>query len=178
VIPTERRPRRVLQIRSSDAPRNSAQAGPVTSTRNEAKAVRRIQNLTARLRAHERASAYFRAVAMGLLAALQDEPVLRDRCTMAAFLAGLEAIAKSDPAVAAALGEAPMQELSPEACASLLTDLEHGPATVARLATDRALAARLAELGPVAQALELGRITGSATARAPSSVLALFGRNA
>jgi hypothetical protein len=170
VNPTERQSRRTLNLpRTTDVPRPStAQADNVVPARRAERKVspleKRVGQLTAQkreaqeeVRAARAQAAYWRGAAVAVLDAVNASPELHARAVVAAWVGALESVAESDPAIAAALhGTAP--QLSPQAAAILLRDVAAGPAVVAALASNPELAARIAALEPVSQALQIGRI--------------------
>lgn len=171
-----RPPRQILHVRS-DADNDVAWQNS-SRPRKRADSGKRIDGLIRKNKGLQRELAYARAVASAVLDA--PDPA---GARAAAFVAGLEALAAPDTALASSLGDLSLK-LSPQAAALVLADLERGPHVLVELAQDPALAARIAEGSPTEQAVELGKLFAKIessqpvqpTTAAPLSIFSLFPR--
>ena len=174
-IRPDRTPRQILHVRSDAG--NDVARQDSSRLRKRADSGKRIDGLIRKNKSLQRELAYARAVAGAVLAA--SDPA---SARAAAFVAGLEALAATDTALASSLGELSLR-LSAESAAVLLSDLERGPHVLVELARDSALAARIAEGSPTEQAIELGKLLARIESSQPvqpiaaaPSILSLFSR--
>ena len=171
-----RPPRQILHVRSDAG--NDVARQDSSRLRKRVDSGKRIDGLIRKNKSLQRELAYARAVASAVLAA--PDPT---SARAAAFVAGLEALAATDTALASSLGELSLK-LSSEAAALVLADLERGPHILVELARDPALAARIAGGSPTDQAVELGKLLAriessqpvQPTVVAPLSIFSLFAR--
>lgn len=171
-----RLPRQILHVRS-DAGNDVARQDP-SRLPKRADSSKRIDGLIRKNKCLQRELAYARAVAGAVLAS--PDPA---SARAAAFVAGLEALAATDTALATSLAELSLK-LSPEAAAVVLGDLERGPHVLVELARDPGLAARIAEGSPTDQAVELGKLLARIESTQPvqpttvtsASIFSLFSR--
>jgi hypothetical protein len=137
--------------------------------RDKAKALKRIDTLTASLRAAQGQVRFWRAVAMTAMNTDPSAAAERFQAGMAALLDGLQV---DNPHLA--------PQLAPEAAAFVLSNL-HGPHLALYLVNDPALAERFAALPAAEQLVELGRLSVAVEAalrppsEQPRTVLDLFG---
>ena len=115
---------------------------------------------------------YWKAIAQAAFAVLEENPELRDRARVGAFIGALDSLVTDRPEFRAALSNA-APRMAPAAAGLLMADLEAGPRAVLELARNPQLAERIAGLEPVEQGIELGKLL--AAVQLSGNVTPLYG---